>query len=102
MSADLFLGFEELDGGEDDLRPEYPCPFCTEDFDIVGLCCHIDDEHPAEARNVVPPSLPDLGFYDCLLIFSLDIWLKIVILVTKIWWCCLQGFLIFLSMFLLD
>ncbi|KAG6535639.1 hypothetical protein ZIOFF_000662 [Zingiber officinale] len=49
---DLFLGFEELDGGEDDLRTEYPCPFCSEDFDFVGLCCHIDDEHPAEARNV--------------------------------------------------
>ncbi|XP_042432642.1 protein DEHYDRATION-INDUCED 19 homolog 2-like [Zingiber officinale] len=52
---DLFLGFEELDGGEDDLRTEYPCPFCSEDFDFVGLCCHIDDEHPAEARNVVCP-----------------------------------------------
>ncbi|XP_074568742.1 protein DEHYDRATION-INDUCED 19 homolog 2-like isoform X2 [Curcuma longa] len=51
---DLFLGFEELDGGEDDLRAEYPCPFCFEDFDIVGLCCHIDEEHPAEGRNVCP------------------------------------------------
>ncbi|CAL9069519.1 unnamed protein product [Musa banksii] len=52
---DLYLGFEELDGGEDDTRAEFPCPFCSEDFDIVGLCCHIDDEHPVEAKNGVCP-----------------------------------------------
>lgn len=51
--ADLYLGFEEFDGGEDDPRAEFPCPFCSEDFDIVGLCCHIDDEHPVEAKNGV-------------------------------------------------
>ncbi|MQM15226.1 hypothetical protein Taro_048166 [Colocasia esculenta] len=48
---DPYMGFEEVDGGEDDPRVEFPCPFCSEDFDIVGLCCHIDDEHPVEARN---------------------------------------------------
>ncbi|RWW42529.1 hypothetical protein BHE74_00051922 [Ensete ventricosum] len=52
-SVDLYLGFEEFDGGEDDTRAEFPCPFCSEDFDIVGLCCHIDDEHPVEAKNGV-------------------------------------------------
>ncbi|XP_077214550.1 protein DEHYDRATION-INDUCED 19 homolog 2-like [Tasmannia lanceolata] len=51
---DLYLGFEEIDG-EDDSRSEFPCPFCSEDFDIVGLCCHIDEEHPIEARNGVCP-----------------------------------------------
>lgn len=51
--ADLYLGFEEFEGGEDDPRAEFPCPFCSEDFDIVGLCCHIDDEHPVEAKNGV-------------------------------------------------
>ncbi|KAE8677762.1 Protein DEHYDRATION-INDUCED 19-like protein 4 [Hibiscus syriacus] len=40
---------------EDDLREEFPCPFCSEYFDIVGLCCHIDDVHPAEAKNGVCP-----------------------------------------------
>lgn len=29
------------------------CPFCAEDFDIVGLCCHIDEDHPIEAKNGV-------------------------------------------------
>ncbi|XP_074561850.1 protein DEHYDRATION-INDUCED 19 homolog 2-like [Curcuma longa] len=52
---DLFLGYEEFDGVEDDLRAEFPCPFCNDDFDIVGLCCHIDDEHPMEAKDVVCP-----------------------------------------------
>ncbi|XP_008795537.1 protein DEHYDRATION-INDUCED 19 homolog 2 [Phoenix dactylifera] len=52
---DLYLGFEEIDGGDVDYRAEFPCPFCSEDFDIVGLCCHIDDEHPVEAKNGVCP-----------------------------------------------
>ncbi|XP_022746124.1 protein DEHYDRATION-INDUCED 19 homolog 3-like [Durio zibethinus] len=48
--SDMFMGFEEIDG-VDDIREEFPCPFCSEYFDIVGLCCHIDDEHPVEAKN---------------------------------------------------
>ncbi|KAG1326220.1 protein DEHYDRATION-INDUCED 19 [Cocos nucifera] len=48
---DLYLGYEEIDGGDEDSRAEFLCPFCSEDFDIVGLCCHIDDEHPVEANN---------------------------------------------------
>lgn len=39
--------------GDDECRAEFPCPFCTEDFDIVGLCCHIDEEHPVDGRNGV-------------------------------------------------
>ena len=31
---------------------DFPCPFCSEDFDIGCLCCHIDDEHPDEAFGV--------------------------------------------------
>nr|XP_009408224.1 PREDICTED: protein DEHYDRATION-INDUCED 19 homolog 2-like [Musa acuminata subsp. malaccensis] len=52
---DAYLGFEELDGGEDEPRPEFACPFCSEVFDVVGLCCHMDDEHPVEAKNGVCP-----------------------------------------------
>ncbi|XP_043711516.1 protein DEHYDRATION-INDUCED 19 homolog 3-like isoform X2 [Telopea speciosissima] len=52
--SDLYMGFEEIDGDED-TRAEFPCPFCSEDFDIVGLCYHIDDEHPLEAKNGVCP-----------------------------------------------
>ncbi|KAL1826951.1 protein DEHYDRATION-INDUCED 19 homolog 3 [Daucus carota subsp. sativus] len=52
--SDIFMGFEEIEA-DDDIRDEYPCPFCSEYFDIVGLCCHIDDEHPVEAKNGVCP-----------------------------------------------
>lgn len=52
---DLYLGFEDIDGGEVEPQTEFPCPFCSEDFDIVTLCCHIDDEHPLEANNGVCP-----------------------------------------------
>lgn len=52
--SDFFMGFEEIDG-DDDIREEFPCPFCSEFFDIVGLCCHIDDEHPVESKNGVCP-----------------------------------------------
>ncbi|KAJ6917839.1 protein DEHYDRATION-INDUCED 19 [Populus alba x Populus x berolinensis] len=52
--SDMFMGFEEIDG-DDDIREEFPCPFCSEYFDIVGLCCHIDDEHTMESKNGVCP-----------------------------------------------
>ncbi|KAK4476725.1 hypothetical protein RD792_015885 [Penstemon davidsonii] len=51
--AEMLMGFEEMDMEDDIIREEYPCPFCSEYFDIVGLCCHIDDEHPVEAKNGV-------------------------------------------------
>lgn len=52
--SDMFVGFDDIDG-DYDIREEFPCPFCSEFFDIVGLCCHIDDEHPLEAKNGVCP-----------------------------------------------
>ncbi|XP_073118574.1 protein DEHYDRATION-INDUCED 19 homolog 3 isoform X2 [Henckelia pumila] len=52
--SEMLMGFEELEV-EDDTREEYICPFCSEYFDIVGLCCHIDDEHPVETNSGVCP-----------------------------------------------
>ena len=52
--SDMFMGFDENEGDED-IREEFLCPFCSEYFDIVGLCCHIDEEHPMEAKNGVCP-----------------------------------------------
>jgi hypothetical protein len=54
FDSEMLMGFEEIDM-DDDIREEYPCPFCSGYFDIVGLCCHIDDEHPVEAKNGVCP-----------------------------------------------
>ncbi|XP_050204101.1 protein DEHYDRATION-INDUCED 19 homolog 5-like [Mercurialis annua] len=66
--SDLCIDLEEVDGdgnnnnyyyeedeGEDDVRTEYPCPFCSEDFDLVDLCSHIDDDHPFEANPGICP-----------------------------------------------
>jgi len=55
LDAEMLMEFEEVDVTEDDVREEFPCPFCSDYHDIVGLCCHIDDEHPAEAKNGVCP-----------------------------------------------
>lgn len=52
--SDMFMGFDENDADED-IREEFLCPFCSEYFDIVGLCCHIDEDHPLEAKNGVCP-----------------------------------------------
>ncbi|WMV09860.1 hypothetical protein MTR67_003245 [Solanum verrucosum] len=50
---------EEYDS-EEETMPEFLCPFCAEDFDIVGLCCHIDDEHAVEAKNGVHDLIQEL------------------------------------------
>nr|XP_043621424.1 protein DEHYDRATION-INDUCED 19 homolog 3 [Erigeron canadensis] len=59
-SSDMFLGFEDVEMDDDiqiqqQLREEFPCPFCTCYFDIVGLCCHIDDQHHLDSKNGVCP-----------------------------------------------
>lgn len=47
--------FEELqeDVEEVEIRQDFPCPYCYEDFDIVSLCSHIEDEHSTESRVAV-------------------------------------------------
>ncbi|EFH39182.1 hypothetical protein ARALYDRAFT_921053 [Arabidopsis lyrata subsp. lyrata] len=52
--SDTFLGFEEIDG-EEEFREEFACPFCSDYFDSVSLCCHIDEDHPMEAKTGVCP-----------------------------------------------
>ncbi|XP_004293855.1 PREDICTED: protein DEHYDRATION-INDUCED 19-like isoform 2 [Fragaria vesca subsp. vesca] len=40
---------------EDEVRPDFPCPYCYEDFDIASLCAHLEDEHTCESRVTVCP-----------------------------------------------
>ncbi|XP_021765970.1 protein DEHYDRATION-INDUCED 19-like [Chenopodium quinoa] len=40
---------------EDEIRPDIPCPYCYEEFDIGSLCTHLDDEHSCESRATVCP-----------------------------------------------
>jgi hypothetical protein len=49
----VVLDLHEETEAEEDLKAEYLCPFCAEDFDVVGLFCHIDEDHPVEAKNGV-------------------------------------------------
>ncbi|KAL1548147.1 RING-type E3 ubiquitin transferase [Salvia divinorum] len=51
--SDVYQG-EEFEG-EEEHKSEFLCPFCSEDFDVVGLCCHIDEDHAVEAKNGVCP-----------------------------------------------
>ncbi|XP_048528715.1 protein DEHYDRATION-INDUCED 19 homolog 2-like isoform X1 [Triticum urartu] len=47
---------EEERGAEEE---ELECPFCGEEFDGVGLCLHIEDEHAAETKAGVCPICTD-------------------------------------------
>lgn len=38
-----------------DVMSGLACPFCSEDFDVLGLCCHIDVDHHKEAKAAVTP-----------------------------------------------
>uniref|UniRef100_A0A7N0R981 Uncharacterized protein n=1 Tax=Kalanchoe fedtschenkoi TaxID=63787 RepID=A0A7N0R981_KALFE len=47
--------YELEDADEMDVRPDFPCPYCYEDFDVVSLCSHIEDEHSSESRVIACP-----------------------------------------------
>lgn len=40
---------------EDEVRSDFPCPYCYEDYDIASLCSHLEDEHSSESRVTVCP-----------------------------------------------
>ncbi|GER42766.1 dehydration-induced 19-like protein [Striga asiatica] len=39
----------------DEKSEELACPFCTDDFDVLGLCCHIDADHRMEVKPGICP-----------------------------------------------
>lgn len=40
---------------EEEVRPDFACPYCFEDYDIASLCAHLEDEHPFESKVTVCP-----------------------------------------------
>ncbi|XP_070051641.1 protein DEHYDRATION-INDUCED 19-like isoform X2 [Nicotiana tomentosiformis] len=40
---------------EEEIRPDFPCPYCYEDFDIASLCSHLEEEHSCESKVTVCP-----------------------------------------------
>ncbi|KAL9688167.1 hypothetical protein QQ045_032583 [Rhodiola kirilowii] len=58
--SDLYFGGTGETDSDDDCTAaaDYSCPFCGEDYDVLGLCLHIDYEHPAVAKAGVCPVTP--------------------------------------------
>ncbi|KAK6941043.1 Drought induced 19 protein type, zinc-binding domain [Dillenia turbinata] len=58
---DQCLEFEDIEEDDDyedeseDQIPEFSCPFCWEHFDVLGLCCHVDEAHPVDAKSGICP-----------------------------------------------
>ncbi|KAL6991106.1 RING-type E3 ubiquitin transferase [Sarracenia purpurea var. burkii] len=48
------LNIDEF-GVDDEIRPDFPCPYCYDDFDITSLCSHLEDEHSSESKVAVCP-----------------------------------------------
>ncbi|RWR96413.1 protein DEHYDRATION-INDUCED 19-like protein [Cinnamomum micranthum f. kanehirae] len=40
---------------EEEVRPDFPCPYCYEEYDIASLCSHLEDEHSFESKLAVCP-----------------------------------------------
>ncbi|XP_047308710.1 protein DEHYDRATION-INDUCED 19-like [Impatiens glandulifera] len=40
---------------EEDVRHDFICPYCYEDFDIVSLCSHLEDDHSCESKVALCP-----------------------------------------------
>ena len=51
-------GMEELDMDEE-VRPEFACPYCYEDHDVASLCAHLEEEHPFEPHAAPCPICSD-------------------------------------------
>ncbi|KAG6428330.1 hypothetical protein SASPL_112581 [Salvia splendens] len=77
--SDAYHG-EEFEG-EEEHKSEFLCPFCSEDFDVVGLCCHIDEDHAVEAKNGVPTLQLSLSH-------SLELWYRIAIAYSCFMFAC--------------
>lgn len=50
--AGSYLDTEDFEE-DDDVAMEYPCPFCADDYDLIELCHHIDEEHQLEDTHGV-------------------------------------------------
>ncbi|PKU76712.1 Protein DEHYDRATION-INDUCED 19 like 4 [Dendrobium catenatum] len=55
---------------EEEPRPDFPCPYCYEDHDIISLCSHLEDEHPFESKVVV--SIDFSNLIEIILLTSLN------------------------------
>lgn len=54
LRSEAYLGGDDFDV-EDEQKQEFSCPFCADEFDIVGLFIHIDEEHQVEVKHGICP-----------------------------------------------
>lgn len=54
LRSEAYLGGDDFDV-EDEYKQEFSCPFCAEEFDIVGLYIHIEEEHQVELKQGICP-----------------------------------------------
>ncbi|KAH9570727.1 hypothetical protein CY35_02G056400 [Sphagnum magellanicum] len=51
---DQHINLDDVDGDED-VRSDFSCPYCYEDFDLTSLCSHLEDEHCFEFKPAICP-----------------------------------------------
>ncbi|KAL4572147.1 hypothetical protein LXL04_018916 [Taraxacum kok-saghyz] len=55
LPVDSFIDLEDSDEEEEESDLEIGCPYCSEGFDALGLCVHLEDQHPIEIKSGVCP-----------------------------------------------
>ncbi|KAL7213014.1 hypothetical protein ACSBR2_015673 [Camellia fascicularis] len=43
---------------DDEVRPDFPCPYCYDDFDIASLCSHLEMTTRASPKSPFVPYAP--------------------------------------------
>nr|GEV36929.1 hypothetical protein [Tanacetum cinerariifolium] len=57
VPVDSYIDLEDSEDEEqeEDLNMEMGCPYCNEGFDALGLCVHLEDQHPLQVKLGVCP-----------------------------------------------
>ncbi|XP_071701011.1 protein DEHYDRATION-INDUCED 19 homolog 6-like [Rutidosis leptorrhynchoides] len=52
LPVDSYIDLEDSDEEEEEesVNLEMGCPYCSEGFDALGLCVHLEDQHPLEIK----------------------------------------------------
>ncbi|XP_024968003.1 protein DEHYDRATION-INDUCED 19 homolog 3-like [Cynara cardunculus var. scolymus] len=55
LPVDSYIDLEDSEEEEEESNLEIGCPYCSEGFDALGLCVHLEDQHPLEIKTGVCP-----------------------------------------------
>ncbi|KAI3783211.1 hypothetical protein L2E82_13276 [Cichorium intybus] len=55
LPVDSYIDLEDSEEEEEESDLEIGCPYCSEGFDALGLCVHLEDQHPIEIKSGVCP-----------------------------------------------